>query len=57
MPNTPDAIVKVDANTLAQLQETSIPKISLQLVSPNGKDGNALQSVLNITSKNNLLTP
>lgn len=54
MPASQSEILKKDANGIAQVQEASLIKITVNL---KDKNGNLLDNVLNITSKNNILTP
>jgi hypothetical protein len=54
LPAAQTDLVKKDANNIAQVQEAAIPKISIAL---KDKNNNALDNVLTVTSKNNLLTP
>lgn len=54
LPATATGIVFTDADNITQIQANAIPKISLRL---QDKNGNMLDSVANITSKNWLITP
>jgi len=54
LPNSNSDLVQEDVNNIAQIQETALPQISLLL---QDRNGNKLDSVLTISSKNNLLTP